>query len=142
MSRAREVLGTFAAGGALGFVLSRIGFSSWDEVHRMFLFADLRLVLVFGMAVALLVPVWPLLQRLSARRWPERTLHKGTLVGGLLFGVGWALCGACPTVAFVQMGEGQLAGLVTLAGVFLGNAAYGALHARYFRWDTGSCTDG
>jgi uncharacterized membrane protein YedE/YeeE len=63
------------------------------------------------------------------------------LAGGALFGVGWALSGACPSIALVQLGEGQLGALVTLAGIFLGNLAYSAIHDRYFRWSTQSCAD-
>lgn len=139
--RTRDVASTLLVAFTLGFCLSRIGFSSWDEVHRMFVFADLRMTLAFAVGVAVLVPAWPLLARAQRVRWPRREVHRGTLAGGLLFGAGWALCGACPSIALVQLGEGQLAALVTLAGVLLGNALYGEAHARWFRWDTGSCLD-
>ena len=59
--------------------------------------------------------------------------------GGVLFGIGWALCGACPSVPWVQLGEGKLASLATLAGVFAGTILYRTVHARFFRWDRGSC---
>jgi uncharacterized membrane protein YedE/YeeE len=134
---------TFALAIAFGFALSRIGFASWDQVHAMLTFADLRLVFTFGLAVALLALGWTLLglvvpERMHFRR---REIHRGTLVGGLLFGAGWALSGACPAVAFVQIGEGQLAAGWTLLGILAGNYAYGVLHARYLRWDAGSCLD-
>jgi uncharacterized membrane protein YedE/YeeE len=61
--------------------------------------------------------------------------------GSLLFGVGWALSGACPSVALVQIGEGKLAALATLVGIFAGNYGYAWLHERRFRWSTGSCND-
>lgn len=137
----RDLAATLAVAFALGFSLSRIGFSSWDEVHAMFTFADLRLTLIFALGVAILVPSWVVLGKLQKVEWPTRGVHKGTLVGGVLFGVGWALSGACPSIAFVQLGEGQLAALVTLGGILVGNYAYGAIHARFLRWDTGSCLD-
>lgn len=141
MSRAREVFGTVLIGVALGYLLSRIGFSSWDQVHDMFTFADLRMTLVFGLGVAILVPTWIVIRRVQGVAWPKRTIHKGTLAGGVLFGVGWAICGACPSIAFVQIGEGQFAALVTILGVLIGNYGYSVLHERFFRWDTGSCLD-
>lgn len=141
MSRAREAIGTVLVGAALGYALSRIGFSSWDEVHRMFVFADLRMTLVFASGVALLFPAWRLLGRVQGVTWPKRGIHKGTLAGGLLFGIGWALCGACPSIAFVQLGEGQVAALATIGGIFLGNYVYSVVHERFFRWDVGSCLD-
>jgi len=127
----------------LGFALSRIGFASWDEVHDMFTFHDLRLFLAFCTAVTLLGLALLALRAtpLLAVYFPPRRIHRGSLVGGLLFGAGWALSGACPAIALVQLGQGQLAALYTLAGILAGNWLYGALHARYLRWDAGSCLD-
>lgn len=141
MKQARELAATVVVAAALGFALSRIGFSSWDEVHQMFTFSELRMTLVFALGVAILAPAWVLVRRFQGAVWPTRAIHKGTFVGGLLFGAGWALSGACPSIALVQIGEGQLAAFVTLAGVLLGNLLYGVVHARWFRWDTGSCLD-
>jgi hypothetical protein len=105
---------TIALGVAFGFCLSRIGFTSWDEVHAMFTFSDLRLVIAFGTAVALLSVGWVVVRRLrpSDPAFSPRPIHKGTLVGGVLFGAGWALTGACPSIALVQLGEGKLGALV------------------------------
>ena len=132
---------TIALGVAFGFCLSRIGFTSWDEVHAMFTFSDLRLVIAFGTAVALLSVGWVVVRRLrpSDPAFSPRPIHKGTLVGGVLFGAGWALTGACPSIALVQLGEGKLGALVTLVGIFAGNALYAAVHDRYFRFSVGSC---
>ncbi|MBK6574740.1 MAG: YeeE/YedE family protein [Sandaracinaceae bacterium] len=132
---------TIALGVAFGFCLSRIGFTSWDEVHAMFTFSDLRLVIAFGTAVALLSVGWVVVRRLrpSDPAFSPRPIHKGTLVGGVLFGAGWALTGACPSIALVQLGEGKLGALVTLVGIFAGNALYAAVHERYFRFSVGSC---
>ncbi len=132
---------TIALGVAFGFCLSRIGFTSWDEVHAMFTFSDLRLVIAFGTAVALLSVGWVVVRRLrpSDPAFSPRPIHKGTLVGGVLFGAGWALTGACPSIALVQLGEGKLGALVTLVGIFAGNALYAAVHERYFRFGVGSC---
>ena len=128
-------------GTVFGFVLSRIGFSSWDEVHRMFTFDDLRLFLTFLSAVGLLLPVWALLRRVFGARLSARSIHRGSLVGGVLFGAGWALTGACPSIGFVQLGEGQLGALWTIGGMFLGNWLYSVLHERYFRWSQTTCAD-
>jgi uncharacterized membrane protein YedE/YeeE len=132
---------TIALGVAFGFCLSRIGFTSWDEVHAMFTFSDLRLVIAFAIAVAVLSVGWVLVRRLrpSDPAFSPRPIHRGTLAGGVLFGAGWALTGACPSIALVQLGEGKLGALVTLLGIFLGNALYAAAHERYFRFSVGSC---
>jgi uncharacterized protein len=138
----RTVL-TLLLGITFGVALSRIGFTSWDEVHRMFTFADLRLLLTFVVAVSVLAAAYPLLHG----RWPShvpvtsRPIHKGTVLGGVLFGVGWALSGSCPSIALVQLGEGQLGALVTLAGIVAGNYAYAVVREKYLLWDTKSCID-
>lgn len=132
---------TALAGAALGFALSRIGFASWDEVHKMFTFADPRLLFTFAAGAALLVATWPLVRRVTPTRWPPREIHRGTLIGGALFGAGWAVCGACPGIVWVQLGEGRVLALCTAAGMFGGNWLYSVVHERWFRWSAQSCAE-
>lgn len=126
---------------ALGYALSRIGFSSWDEVHAMFTLQDFRLMLVFVSALVLLATAWVVVKRFSKPNWRPRAFHKGSIPGGVLFGVGWAVTGACPGIALVSLGEGQLAAIATLVGLFAGNWTYGVVHRRWLRWHTHSCLD-
>lgn len=135
---ALELLLQLAFGLALGFVLARSGFSDWSEVNAMFRFERWRLLIAFATAVGLLVPLWLWLRR-RAHTLAPRPLHPGSLVGGLLFGTGWALSGACPSIALVQLGQGKLLALCTLSGILLGNLLYSFAHERWFRWDSGSC---
>jgi len=137
----KERVGVGVTGVIFGFALSRIGFSSWDEVHRMFTFSDLRLFLTFCSAVAFLTVAWIAIARLTGASWSPRSLHPGTLIGGAIFGTGWALSGACPSIAMVQLGEGQLGAGFTLIGIFAGNWLYSVVHERYFRWSAASCVD-
>lgn len=130
-----------AVGAAFGFALHRAGFADWAEVHRMFTFADLRLLLGFMSAVAGLAIAWRVIGRLSRPAWQPRPFHPGVIPGGLLFGVGWALCGVCPGAVWVQLGAGRLIGLATLAGVVAGNYLYPLVHARFFRFSPGTCAD-
>ncbi len=117
-------------GSLLGFSLSRIGFTSWDEVSAMFTFRDLRMFLAFAVGVGLLTGAFAIVQRRAPRPWPGRPIHRGTLLGGVIFGLGWAISGACPGVLLAQIGEGRLYALFALAGVALGNWGYGALLER------------
>lgn len=123
----------------LGFSLSRLGFADFGEVHRMLTFADLRLVLTFAGAVV--VATLGFLAMARGRTLPRRSVHKGTVAGGVLFGIGWAVTGTCPAVAPVQVGEGRLLGLVTLVGILAGVWLFSLARARFFRWDMGSCAD-
>ena len=129
------VLGVFGA--IFGASLSFIGFTSYEEVHKMFTFADPRLIFVFAGATCLAGAGF-----FATGMWRElspRPIHRGTLLGGMLFGVGWALTGACPGVVFAQLGEGQWITAYTLIGILIGTASYRRVHGRFFRWDRGSC---
>lgn len=117
-------------GALLGFSLSRIGFTSWDEVDAMFTFRDLRMFGAFAVGVTMLTLAFAVVARVKAPSWAPRPIHRGTLLGGVLFGLGWALSGACPGVILAQLGEGRLYALFSLAGVAIGNWAYGALLER------------
>ena len=124
-------------GMGLGFALSRIGYTDYDEVHRMFLFADMRLFYTFLIGAAVTGIGFLLVAR--GTQLTEKRIHPGVFAGSVAFGIGWALTGACPGVAFAQVGEGKLAALATVAGIFLGNWLYSHVHRRFFRWDPGSC---
>jgi uncharacterized membrane protein YedE/YeeE len=116
-----------AMGALLGFSLSRMGFTSFDEVSDMFNVRSLRLYEVFALGVVLTGAAFAIIRHTSTPSWSARPIHKGTLVGGVLFGVGWALSGACPGVLLAQLGEGRFYALFAMAGVVIGNGAYGAL---------------
>jgi uncharacterized membrane protein YedE/YeeE len=122
-------------------VLSRCGFTRWDELNAMFTFRDPRLLLTFISAVVIMAVAWAVIRKLSSPRWKARRLHRGVIPGGLLFGVGWALAGACPSAVVAELGEGQLTALWILAGIFGGNWLYAVLQPKLFRWPTESCTD-
>jgi len=121
----------------MGYVLSEIGFSNYDELHKMFVFADWRLLFTFAGAVVFATLVFNLM--MAGLPSPNKPMHPGVIPGGILFGVGWAICGSCPSIALVQLGEGQLAALFTVLGIFFGVWLYREVHRRFFRWDTGSC---
>lgn len=125
------------AGLLMGVALSQIGFTDFGEVHKMFTFADLRLLLTFAGAVALAFLGFAVLARGYAIE--RKKLHPGTIPGAMLFGIGWALTGSCPSIALVQLGQGYLPALLTIVGIGTGVALYRAVHRRFFRWDTGSC---
>lgn len=127
---ARTSISLLGMGALLGFSLSRIGFTSFDEVNAMFTVRDFRLYLVFGLGVVLLTGAFAVVARTSKPSWAPRPIHRGTIVGSILFGLGWAISGACPGVLLAQLGEGRLYALFGLAGVALGNWAYGALLER------------
>jgi uncharacterized membrane protein YedE/YeeE len=59
-----------------------------------------------------------------------KPLNRGSIAGGLLFGVGWSIAGMCPGPIFVNIGEGKIYALAALAGALVGAGVFGAIYAR------------
>jgi len=60
----------------------------------------------------------------------KKVFTKGTVLGGLLFGMGWAVTGACPGPIYAQLGSGAYQALATFAGAFAGAYLYAWLRPR------------
>ncbi len=135
VTRQRIYLAGF--GLVLGYCLERIGFASFNEVHRLFVFADFRLLFTFMGAVAITMAGCLLFAR--GRTLTLRPYHKGSIAGGILFGAGWAITGTCPTAALIYVGIGHVPALATVAGIVAGMFVYHRLKPRFFRWSTGGC---
>lgn len=131
MSALYLVLGTL-----FGLVLSRSGAADFGFVQGMFQFTNLQLYGIIGVAVLLTGPGLALLTRHGRDAWGQRlrvtskSPHGGNIVGGALFGVGWAITGMCPGPIFVNLGEGKLYAIPALAGALAGTWLYGRLRAR------------
>jgi uncharacterized membrane protein YedE/YeeE len=126
-------------GTTMGVVLSAIGFPDYDQLHNMFTFQDTRMLYGFALAVVIASVFFVALHFIRHIPFEKKVYHPGTVPGSIIFGYGWAICGACPSIAFIQVGQGKLAAIATLIGIYAGVKAYRAFHARYFKWDTGTC---
>jgi hypothetical protein len=129
MTAVYVVLGTI-----FGFILSRSGAADYNFIQGMFLFTNLQLYGILGTGVALTAPgIW-LIRRhgrtLSGKpiEIELKPMHRGTIVGGLLFGIGWSICGMCPGPIFVNIGEGKVYALAALAGALAGAALFGSAY--------------
>ena len=123
-------------GAAFGYVLSRSGAADYDFIQAMFLFESFQLYGIIGTALALTAPGLWLVKRYGRTALGRRVeielkpLTRGTVVGGLLFGVGWSMAGMCPGPIFVNVGEGKIYALAALAGALIGAGVFGALYER------------
>jgi uncharacterized membrane protein YedE/YeeE len=126
-------------GTVFGWLLSRSGAADYDYIQGMFLFTELQLYGIMGVAVAVAMPGIRWIKRggralggapLSVTPKPR---HKGNVVGGILFGVGWSLTGMCPGPILVNVGEGKLYALAALAGVLVGAVLFGVSYERLRR---------
>jgi uncharacterized membrane protein YedE/YeeE len=121
-------------GVVFGWALSRSGAADYDFIQQMFLFESFQLYGIIGTAVVLTAPSLWLLKR-RGRTWSGTPLdlrakpgHRGNVVGGVLFGIGWAICGMCPGPILVNIGEGKLYAFAALAGALVGTALFGWLY--------------
>lgn len=125
-------LAYLAAGAVFGFILHQARVTDYDTITAMFRLQDLHLMGVMGVAIGVSAAGLWLLRRTGARAVSgspievhPKPMARGVFVGGLVFGAGWALTGACPGTALSQVGEGKLYALFTVAGLVAGTLAYG-----------------
>lgn len=121
----------------MGITLSCTGFTDFEEVHNMFTFTDFRLLMVFATAVGLTMIGFAILGR--GKKIGKKHYTKGTVPGSLMFGVGWAITGCCPSIALVQIGEGRVAAVFTLLGILAGVWGYRRIAMGSLKLDTGVC---
>jgi len=123
------VLGTI-----FGFILSRSGAADYDFIQGMFLFTEFQLYGVIAVAVLVTAPgIWLIKRRgrtiLGHRLSIEtKSLHRGNVAGGVLFGIGWSIAGMCPGPILVNIGEGKIYAVAALAGALVGAGLLGALY--------------
>jgi uncharacterized membrane protein YedE/YeeE len=121
----------------MGLTLSLGGFSDFEQIHKLFVFQNFPLLGVFAVTIVLNMIGFFILFR--NRDIVKKTYNSGTIPGSVMFGIGWAMTGACPSIALVQLGEGKLGALLTIFGIFTGVWIYRAIAAPNFRLDTGIC---
>lgn len=110
---------------------------SWFRIQEMFRFESFHMYGVIGTAVVVgMISVW-LIKRTQVRTVHGETIHiptksfnKGQIYGGLLFGLGWAITGACPGPLFAQVGTGSTVIIVTFLSAMLGTYVYGVFRER------------
>lgn len=121
-------------GVAFGVVLSRSGAADYNYIQQMFLLTNLQLYGIIGTAVALTAPALWLLKRRgqtvtgAALSVDAKPGHRGNVVGGLLFGMGWSIAGMCPGPILVNIGEGKLYALAAFGGALAGTALFGVFY--------------
>ncbi|MDP9348020.1 MAG: YeeE/YedE family protein [Gemmatimonadota bacterium] len=129
------LLGTF-----FGVVLVKSEVISWFRIQEMFRFHSFHLYGIMGSAVAVAALSLALIRRLGVRTRggeeivvpPKAWGRFGTRywAGGMLFGVGWALTGACPGPLFALLGAGVGVMAFVIVAALAGAWAYGALRPR------------
>lgn len=135
-----QVLGLAAASGvAFGFLLQKGGVAKFDILIGMLLLEDFVVAKVMLSAVVVGMVGFALLQRSGrVRAQIKETSYGANALGGLLFGVGFALMAYCPGTNAAAVGQGNLDALVGMAGLMAGSYAFARTpkrwRARLSRW--------
>ena len=127
-----------AVGIFFGIVMYKSEAASWFRIYEMFHFASFHMYGIIGSAVIIGVIGVQYIKRKDVKTVQNQAMHLTPkkagiyryLIGGTIFGLGWALTGACPGPMFVLAGAGFYSILVVIAGSILGTLAYGLLHKK------------
>lgn len=118
-----------------GIIMYKSEAASWFRIYEMFRFESFHMYGIIGTALAFGVVFVQLIKRKKIKDIDGKPIviadkEKGItryIVGGTLFGLGWALVGACPGPIFVLIGAGFLPMLIVLLGAVIGTYLYGVL---------------
>ncbi|MET0245090.1 MAG: DUF6691 family protein [Flavitalea sp.] len=121
-------------GSLLGIVFVKGEIISWYRIQEMFRFQSFHMYGVIGSAVITAMIAVFLIKKMGIRAadgsvisFPAKQFNKGQIFGGLMFGLGWAMTGACPGPLFAQIGTGALVVIVVLLSAIAGTWVYGKL---------------
>ena len=123
------------AGTLFGIIAVKSEIISWFRIQEMFRLTSFHMYGVIGTAVVVGMISIQIIKRLNIKTLSgekisiaPKSFQKGQIYGGLIFGFGWAITGACPGPLFAQIGSGFGVITVTLLSAILGTWVYG-----YFR---------
>ena len=118
-----------------GIIMFKSEAASWFRIYEMFQFGSFHMYGMMGSALALGVIGVQIIKRKNIKpiNGDEMSLkpkEKGVsryLIGGIIFGLGWALSGACPGPMYVLAGAGYVSILIVIVGALLGTFLYGVI---------------
>jgi uncharacterized membrane protein YedE/YeeE len=121
-----------------GIIMYKSEAASWFRIYEMFQFGSFHMYGIIGSALAIGVIGVQVIKKfkLKAIDGAEMNLHPKKksvaryLIGGIIFGLGWALAGACPGPMYVLVGAGYYSILIVIGGALLGTFVYGLVKDR------------
>lgn len=120
-----------------GIVFIKAEIVYWLRIQEMFHLQSFHMFGIIGSAVLVgIVSVW-LIKRSGIKTIygepisiSPKTFNKGQIYGGLIFGFGWAITGACPGPLFAQIGAGTTVIIITFLSALAGTWMYGLLREK------------
>jgi uncharacterized membrane protein YedE/YeeE len=121
-------------GFVFGFILIKAEVVSWFRIQEMFRFQAFHMFGIIGSAIAVGIISILLIKKYNVKtisgeeiKIDTKPYNKGTVIGGLCFGIGWAMTGACPGPLYALVGSGYLIIAVVLLSAVIGTLTYGIL---------------
>ncbi len=118
-----------------GITMFKSEAASWFRIYEMFKFESFHMYGIIGTALGVGLLVVQVIKRYKIKSFfgdaitfpPKEKSISRYLIGGIIFGLGWALAGACPGPMFTLLGAGYAPILVVIAASLLGTFLYGLL---------------
>jgi len=122
------------AGTFFGFILIKAEVISWFRIQEMFRFQSFHMYGIIGSAIIVGMISLLIIKKYKIKTFSgdeikiaPKEFTKGNVIGGLLFGLGWAMTGACPGPLYALIGSGLPIVIVTLLSAVFGTYVYGLL---------------
>lgn len=117
-----------------GFILIKAEVVSWFRIQEMFRFQSFHMYGIIGSAIVVGIISIQIIKRFKIKtisgeeiKITGKEFNKGTVIGGLLFGIGWAMTGACPGPLYALIGASYLPIVVVLLSAVFGTYVYGLM---------------
>jgi|TARA_B110000967_G_scaffold168808_1_gene177958 uncharacterized membrane protein YedE/YeeE len=118
-----------------GITMFKSEAASWFRIYEMFKFESFHMYGIIGSALAIGIIVVQMIKRFKIKSFygeeinfnpKEKTLRR-YIIGGIIFGLGWALAGACPGPMFTLIGVGYFPIIIVIISSIIGTFIYGLL---------------
>jgi uncharacterized protein len=122
----------------LGFILYKSEAVSWFRIYEMFRFQSFHMYGIIGSAIVAGIAIVQIIKRKKMKSIEGEEIiikdkaktYPRYIIGGFIFGTGWALAGACPAPMFILLGAGNTVFIVYLVAAMTGTFVYGKLRKR------------
>ena len=122
----------------LGFILYKSEAASWFRIYEMFRFQSFHMFGIIGSAIISGIIIVQIIKRRHVKNQEGQEIvikdksntYPRYILGGFIFGCGWAIAGACPAPMFILLGAGHTVFIVYLIAAMTGTFVYGLLRRR------------
>jgi uncharacterized membrane protein YedE/YeeE len=123
------------SGLVFGIIMAKSEAISWYRIQEMFRFQSIHMYGIIGTAVILGIAIIYIIKKFKIKDFQGNPIifkdkeksWKKYIIGGSIFGLGWALTGACPGPMFVNVGYGYYSMLIVIFGSLIGTYLYGVI---------------